>query len=58
MTVGSALTALTIGDLDGRHGHLEDFEPEPVCAGPLTELVTVRRTYVFNDGPEADRPPR
>lgn len=38
---------LTIADLLGYHGHLEDFEPEPLCAGPLVEIFPVRRAYRF-----------
>ena len=38
---------LTISDLDGRHGHNEDFEPEPLCGGPLSELWPVHSIYHF-----------
>lgn len=53
MTTSNPLIVLTVADLDGRHGHLEDYEPEPECAGPLTELVPIHRTYVFRDDPES-----
>jgi hypothetical protein len=52
MTAGNPLTDITVADLEGRHGHLEDFEPEPACAGLLTALVPIQRAYVFRDDPE------
>lgn len=49
--VSSDLAALTVGDLLGQHGHLEDFEPEPLCAGRLADLLPVQRCYRFVDQP-------
>ena len=51
MTASAAMTELVIADLDGRHGHLEDFEPVPLCAGRLAELLPIEHRYVFEDAP-------
>jgi hypothetical protein len=45
------LIALTLADLDGRHGHLEDFEPIPLGTEEPIYQLPVQRAYRFEDPP-------
>jgi hypothetical protein len=45
------LVALTIAELDGRHGHFEHFEPLPLDNEDLTFRLCVQRAYRFEDPP-------
>jgi hypothetical protein len=45
------LVALTIADSDGRHGHLEAFDPVPLSVEELAYELPVQRAYRFEDPP-------
>lgn len=46
------ITRLTVADMNGRHGHLEDPEPvEPLCSHGFEKMVDVIHHYVFADYP-------